>query len=117
MKRTSTSEIDELLERTFNGNPAVRANALRELCPCHVKRYDERVWNRVLEMVEDPSEKVRRHVFHLLGDGSPREREADVVAAIERLRTDSDERLRRQARKLLAHYRRGGRINVPAHAR
>jgi hypothetical protein len=38
--------------------------------------------------------------------------EVDVVAAIERLQQDPDERLRRRARKLLAHYRRGGRINA-----
>jgi hypothetical protein len=35
-----------------------------------------------------------------------------VVAAIERFEQDPDEKLRRRARKLLAHYRRGGRINV-----
>ena len=36
----------------------------------------------------------------------------EVVQAIERLQLDPDERLRRRARKLIAHYRRGGRINV-----
>src|SRR4051812_32943507 len=112
MKRTSTHEIDELLESTRSGDAAVRTAALRKLCPCQVKRYDERVWDRVLEMVEDSSGKVRSHVFHLLGDGSPRERESEVIAAIERLRTDPDERLRRRVRKLLAHYRHGGRINA-----
>jgi hypothetical protein len=35
-----------------------------------------------------------------------------VVAAIERLQQDPDEKLRRRARKLIAQYRRGGRINV-----
>jgi hypothetical protein len=70
------------------------------------------VWNRILSLVNDPSSKVRSHVFHLLADGSPRERESDVVVAIERLGQDPDEKLRRRARKLLAHYRHGGRINV-----
>ena len=65
-----------------------------------------------LQLAEDPSAKVRSNVFHLLADGSPRERENDVVAAIEQLQQDPDEKLRRRARKLMAHYRRGGRINV-----
>ena len=112
MKRTSKAEVDALLDETLSDDALVRSEALRKLCPCRVKRYDERVWDRVLEMVEDPSGKVRSHVFHLLGDGSPREREGDVIAAIEQLRSDPDERLRRRVRKLLAHYRRGGRINV-----
>jgi hypothetical protein len=77
-----------------------------------VKRNEPRVWDRILALVDDPSPKVRTHVFHLLADGSPREREPEVVAAIERLQSDEDERLRRRARKLIAQYRRGGRINV-----
>ena len=85
---------------------------MQSLCPCHVKRNEPRVWDRILAMVDDPSARVRSNVFHLLADGSPREREAEVVAAIERLRSDPDEKLRRRVRKLLAHYRAGGRINV-----
>jgi hypothetical protein len=111
-QRTSRDEIDGLLERTGSSDAAERAEALRSLCPCHVKRNDGRVWDRILALANDPSAKVRSHVFHLLADGSPRLREADVVAAIERLQQDPDEKLRRRARKLLAHYRRGGRINV-----
>jgi HEAT repeat protein len=111
-QRTSREEIDQLLERTGSADAAVRAEALRSLCPCHVKRNEPRVWDRILSLANDPSPKVRSHVFHLLADGSPRERESDVVAVIEGLQQDPDEKLRRRARKLLAHYRRGGRINV-----
>ena len=110
--RTARADIDELLERTASADAAVRAAALRSLCPCHVKRNERRVWDRILAMVDDPSPKVRGQVFHMLADGSPREREGEVVAAIERLQADPDEPLRRRARKLIAQYRRGGRINV-----
>jgi len=48
----------------------------------------------------------------MLADGSPREREREVVAAVVRLQADPDDSLRRRARKLIAQYRRGGRINV-----
>ncbi len=112
MNRTSQIEIDGLLERTHSDSERERAEAIRALCPCAVKRNEQRVWDRVLEMVADPSAKVRSHVFHLLGDGSPREREAQVAAAMETLQFDPDDRLRRRARKLLAHYRRTGALNV-----
>ena len=111
-QRTSRDEIVGLLAHTQSADAAERARALQSLCPCHVKRNEPRVWDRILSLVDDPSPRVRMHVFHLLADGSPRERESDVVAAIERLQQDPDEKLRRRARKLLAHYRRGGRINV-----
>ena len=112
LPRTSRADIDGLLEQTASTDEADRAAALRSLCPCHVKRNEPRVWDRILALVDDPSPKVRTHVFHLLADGSPREREPEVVAAIERLQSDADEKLRRRARKLIAQYRRGGRINV-----
>src|SRR5947208_1018365 len=112
LQRTSRDQIDGLLERTASDDETARAAALRSLCPCHVKRNEPRVWDRILSMVDDASPNVRTHVFHLLADGSPREREPEVVAAIARLQSDPDEKLRRRARKLMAHYRRGGRINV-----
>jgi len=111
-QRTSRDDIGELLLRTESTDPSIRAKALQSLCPCHVKRNEPRVWDRILSLVADPSPRVRSHVFHLLADGSPREREPDVVAAIEKLQQDPDERLRRRARKLLAAYRRGRRINA-----
>ena len=111
-QRTSRDEIDQLLVCTASADAGERAEALRSLCPCHVKRNEPRVWDRILSLVEDPSAKVRSHVFHLLADGSPREREGEVVAAIERMQQDPDEKLRRRARKLIARYRQGGRINA-----
>jgi hypothetical protein len=111
-KRTRLDEIDALLEQTSDGNPKVRAQAVQSLCPCHVKRNDAQVWDRVLALVDDPSLDVRRWVFHLLGDGSPREREAEVVAAFERFTRDPDKKLQRRARQVLAKYRQEGTINV-----
>jgi hypothetical protein len=51
-------------------------------------------------------------VLHLLCDGSPRERNTEVVAAVERMQRDPDDKLRRQARKVMAQYRKTGNINV-----
>jgi hypothetical protein len=51
-------------------------------------------------------------VVHLLADGSPRELEEQVVATIEGLTGDPDGKIRRQTRRLIAHYRRTGQINI-----
>jgi hypothetical protein len=112
MKQTRPDEIDTLLEQTTDSKPKLRAQAVQSLCPCHVKRNDSRVWDRVLKLVDDPALEVRRWVFHLLGDGSPREREAQVVAAFERFTRDPDKKLQRRARQVLAKYRQDGTINV-----
>jgi hypothetical protein len=109
---TRASEIPVLLEGTYDDDPRVRWQALRHLCPCHVKRNDEQVWNRAVTMATDPDPKVRDVVLHLLTDGSPRSREAEVVRVLEQMHHDPFPKLRRKARKILAHYRRTGEWNI-----
>jgi HEAT repeat protein len=110
--RVLCEEIDAGLELTAHEDPAVRSKALRSLCPCHVKAQDDRIWQRIFELAADESKRVRATVFHALGDGSPRALEQDVIATLETMRNDADLGLRRQVRKLLAHYRRTGKVNV-----
>ncbi len=90
----------------------MRNRAVQQLCPCKVKANHAEVWNRVLAMVTDEDAKVRSTVLHTLCDGSPHEREAEVVTAVESFYHDPDRKVRRQARKVLSHYRRTGRINI-----
>ncbi len=103
--------IDEVLRETYDPDPALRKQAVRDLCPCELKLNDAATWDRILELTCDPDLGVRRNALHTLIDGSPREREADVVAALEGMRDDAHLKLRRQVRKILARYRRTGRIN------
>ncbi len=110
--RTHKHDIDDLLNLTNSEDPKERAAALRELCPCHVKFNDTRIWDRTLAMAADPDAKVRSTVLHLLCDGSPRARNAEVVAAVEAMQRDPDDKLRRQARKVMAQFRKTGQINV-----
>jgi hypothetical protein len=112
MKRTRTDEIVGYVDLTFSEDEKERIRGIQGLCPCHVKFNDHRVWDRILQLVDDPSANVRSHVFHTLADGSPNELRPQVVAAIEKLQRDSDPKLRRRARKLMAHYRRKGRVNI-----
>jgi HEAT repeat protein len=107
--------IDEVLRETYDADPALRKRAVRQLCPCLLKLNDRQAWDRILELTRDGDLGVRRNALHTLIDGSPRDRESEVVGALEGMRDDPDAKLRRQVRKLLARYRRTGRINLNAH--
>jgi len=112
MKRTRSDEIDDLLTQTTSEHERDRAGALRRLCPCHVKRDNARVWERVFEMTRDPSSRVRYQAVHTLADGSPRHLEERVLSTLRTMWNDEDDKLRRQVRKLLNKYQRAGTINV-----
>jgi len=111
-RRVRHREIDDMLTLTFDPEPKTRSHALRELCPCHVKANDDRIWSRILEMASDPDVRVRRTVVHALADGSPRSLEQHVIATLESMRSDADQRLSKTVRRLLDHHRRTGQINV-----
>ena len=110
--RLSDQEIDRALELTRDPEPRVRQAALMNLCPCHLQADRSEVWERVFELAEDADLGVRKQVLHTLGDGSPRRLEGRVVATLASMRHDPDPRLRRSVRKVLAHHRRTGRLNV-----
>jgi hypothetical protein len=109
---TRADDIGNLLEKTRDLDPRTRRTAIVRLCPCHVKRNHDEVWDRLVAMAADADPKVRHWVLHVLTDGSPRARETEILGVLERLRDDSDLKLRRKARKILAHYRRTGDLNI-----
>ncbi len=110
--RTHPSEIQTFIAMLDDPDPVVRVQGINGLCPCRVKRNYAWVWDRLIPMANDEDRKVRSHIFHVLADGSPREREPEIVLAIESLRNDPDRKLRRRVRGVLAHYRRTGDINI-----
>ena len=110
--RVTGDKIERALVLTCDPEPRVRQAALANMCPCHVQADRPEVWQRVFELAADPDRDVRRQVLHTLGDGSPRRLEGRVIATLESMRQDADSRLRRRVRRLLAQYRRTGRINV-----
>ena len=110
--RVELESLPDLLRLSRAEDMETRAAAVQYLCPCHVQRNEPEVWNRLFELTQDPDLKIRNIVFHILGDGSPRERAQDVVVALEGMYQDPDPKLRRRVRKLLAHFRRTNTVNV-----
>jgi HEAT repeat protein len=109
---TRADEIGLLLEQTRDRDPRVRLRAVVRLCPCHVKRNHNQIWDRLIAMATDEDPKIRGAVLHGLTDGSPRPLELEIVSVLERMHGDSDPKVRRRARQILAHYRRIGVLNI-----
>ncbi|MBW2386471.1 MAG: hypothetical protein JRG92_22815 [Deltaproteobacteria bacterium] len=109
---TRGDDLDAWLERSRDRDLRVRARAAQYLCPCHTKSNLVHVWERVLDMTSDPDARVRGAAFHLIGDGSPKELAPRIVEVLEAMYHDPDAKLRRRVRRLLAHYRRTGVLNI-----
>jgi len=114
-RRTATDDLDRLLELSRSVQSRARQLACKNLCTCHVRADDDRVWARLLELVEDPDPLVRGDVIHALTDSTPAPRVPAVIEALGSRRNDPDERIRRRVRKTLAYYRRTGRVTDAAH--
>jgi hypothetical protein len=103
---------EEFIRLTHDKDARIRKKALRELCPCHVKRDVPEVWARILEMISDPDANVRYQVMHNLCDGSPAEREDEVIEALQTLHNDPDKYIRRRVHQVLTSYRKTGKWNI-----
>jgi HEAT repeats len=112
--RTARDAIDGLLELSRSPDSLVRQLACRNLCTCHVRADDDRIWGRLLELLGDPDPGVRGDVIHAITDSTPAPRVPAVIQALESRHNDPDARIRRQVRKVLAHYRRTGKVTDAA---
>lgn len=54
----SDETITEYLQRTYNSNPQKRKQALKDLCPCHVRADIPELWDRIFELLSDKEGKV-----------------------------------------------------------
>jgi hypothetical protein len=113
--RTTQEAIAQLLELSRSDESRTRQLACKNMCTCHVRADDNRVFTRLLELVGDPDPGVRGDVIHALTDSTPAARIPAVVQALESRHNDPDTGIRRRVRKTLAHYRRTGKITDAAH--
>lgn len=102
----------DYIQRTYNSDPHKRKQALKELCPCHVRADIPSLWERIFECLNDEDGLVRDQALHALGDGSPSHLEERIVEAIERLYNDPHPNVKRKARRMLNSYRRTGKWNI-----
>src|SRR5947208_9891712 len=98
--RVGRDQIEELLEQSRSNDPEERLVAAQFLCPCHVRRRIEPVWDALYRLLEDPDVRVRRAAWHTLEDGG-RPDDASLDEILDRtLRLDSDPQVLRFARQV-----------------
>lgn len=116
-RRAGREQIAELLEKSRSDDPEERCEAAENLCPCHVRRRIDTVWEALYRMLEDPEVRVRRAAWHTLEDGG-RPDDPALDAIIERAEKSETDRtvltlLRRVAGprrdREMVHLRAAGR--------
>ena len=107
-----TEDIDVIIEISKHPNDDLRFKAVKQLCPCKVKKDIPEFWDRIFELVEDPCPKIRYQVLHIMCDGSPPHVEARIKQALEKFNQDSDPEIRRRAHKVLVSFNKEGVWNV-----
>ena len=68
-ERVTGEEIWRLVRLADSPNVDDRLEAADNLCPCHVRRRIDEVWNALYRLLEDEDARVRRAAFHTLFDG------------------------------------------------
>ena len=115
-ERRTSEQVQAFLDLSYDEDSKVRQVAIRNLCPCHIQGDVPEVWDRLLELADDPDDGVRHDVLHNLVDGSPRRMRAQVVEVLEVMAKDrSMKRSRRQfVRDALRRYHRTGQLDPHA---
>ncbi len=85
--RTRTPQIETLLALACSYDPAERQAAAQNLCPCHVRRRIDDVWQALYRLMEDPDVRVRRTAWHTVEDGGrPNDPAFEQILARARMR-------------------------------
>ncbi len=99
-RRAGREQIAELLEKSKSEDPEERCEAAENLCPCHVRRRIDTVWEALYRMLEDPDVRVRRAAWHTLEDGGTPEDPA-LDAIIERAqKNETDKQVKNLMRQV-----------------
>ena len=100
-QRISGTEIWRLVDLSKSSDPKDRLEAADNLCPCHVRRRIDEVWDALYRLLEDPDSQVRKAAFHTLTDGGdPNDPALDPILECA-CKTETDRKLRRTIEKLL----------------
>eukprot|EP01118_Nematostelium_gracile_P001108 TRINITY_DN11134_c0_g1_i1.p1 TRINITY_DN11134_c0_g1~~TRINITY_DN11134_c0_g1_i1.p1 ORF type:complete len:114 (+),score=24.21 TRINITY_DN11134_c0_g1_i1:122-463(+) len=112
MDSEADTYFEDLMNKTKSKDAVVRKKALKEFCPCNVRKDIDLIWERIMEMVDDDSPTVRYQVVHNLCDGAPKHMEDKIVTQLETMWNDPDLKVRKAVRRVLNSYRRTGDWNV-----
>ena len=104
--RLRGDKIDFYLSMAYSDAPEDREAAMENLCPCHVRRRIDAVWEALYRGLQDPDIKVRRAAWHTLDDGG-RPNDPQLQPILEKIaKKETDPKLRQRALDLIQSARR-----------
>ena len=65
-RRIRWSEVQHYLKLADSKDPKERLEAMQNLCPCHVRKRIDVVWNALYRGLQDNNLKVRQAAWHTL---------------------------------------------------
>ena len=104
--RLRGDKIDFYISMAYSDDPEDREAAMDNLCPCHVRRRIDAVWEALYRGLQDPDIKVRRAAWHTLDDGG-RPNDPQLQPVLEKIaKKETDPKLRQRALDLIQSARR-----------
>ena len=105
-RRLRGDEVKHYLTLADSEDSQDRIEAMENLCPCHVRKRIEVVWEALYRGLQDRNLNVRQAAWHTLEDGGrPNDPELDS-AMVEIANTETDPKLKQKATKLVTDLSR-----------
>ena len=99
--RLRGDKIDLYLSMAYSDDPEDRVAAMDNLCPCHVRRRIDAVWEALYRGLQDSDINVRRAAWHTLDDGG-RPNDPQLQPILEKVaKKETDPKLRQRAIDLI----------------
>ena len=99
--RLRGDKIDFYLAMAHSDDPEDRIAAMENLCPCHVRRRIDAVWEALYRGLQDPDINVRKAAWHTLDDGG-RPNDPQLQPILEKIaKKETDPKLRQRAVNLI----------------
>lgn len=103
--RLRGDKIDFYLSMAYSDDPEDRIAAMENLCPCHVRRRIDAVWEALYRGLQDPDINVRKAAWHTLDDGG-RPNDPQLQPILEKIaKKETDPKLRQRAIDLIQSTR------------
>ena len=103
--RLRGDKIDLYLSMAYSDEPEDRIAAMDNLCPCHVRRRIDAVWEALYRGLQDADINVRRAAWHTLDDGG-RPNDPQLQPILEKIaKRETDSKLRQRAIDLIQSAR------------
>ena len=104
--RLRGDEIEHYLSMAYSEDAGDRLCAMEHLCPCHVRRRIDAVWEALYRGLQDPNIEVRKAAWHTLEDGG-RPNDPKLQPVLEKIaKKETNPRLRQRAIELIKATKR-----------